>query len=187
MTALATTDDVAIALERSLTSSEEDAAAGLIELASGAVESATGRLFAPGTYTVTRRVGQGMPPRVRLPATVASVSSVSVVDPCEGTLTALDVDSYTLRKSMLYGLRRYQGREIEVTFVVSADIPTDIVALVAGVAAGRLALPAAGVTSELIGPNQVTFGNNSGRIYFSASDQAVIRRYRLPGSAIRLV
>lgn len=186
MIALATTDDVVKALERELTSAEEDAAAGLIELASAAVESQTQRIFSPGTYTVTRRVGTSLFPRLRLPATVATVASVSVVDPRDGTETVVSSDSYALRNSTLYGLGCYRGREVEVTFTVTADVPDDIVALVAGVVAGRLALPAAGVTSELIGPNQVTFGNNSGRIYFSTSDKAVIRRYRLPGSAIRL-
>jgi hypothetical protein len=184
VTALADTTDVATALERALTTAETAAAAGLIELASGAVESATQRLFAPGDYTVTRRVPMTIPTRLRLPATVDSVTALSTVDPDDGSLTA--VATYTLRNSTIYGLRSYRGCEVEVEFVVSAAVPADIVALVAGVVAGRLALPAAGVTSELIGPNQVTFGNNSGRIYFSASDKAVLRRYRLPGSAIRL-
>lgn len=185
MTALATVDDVAEALQRSLTSEEEDAAGGLIELASAAVESATHRLFAPGTYTVTRKVPVNSP-RLRLPASVASVTSVGLIDSRNGTLTTLSSSLYTLRNSTLYGLNCYRGREVEITFTVTASVPDEIVALVAGVVAGRLALPAAGVTSELIGPNQVTFGNNSGRIYFSASDNAVMRRFRLPGSAIRL-
>lgn len=182
MTAFATTEDVATALERALTGPQEDDAEGLIELASGVVASATGRLFAPGTYTVTARVNDAG--KVRLPATVETVTSVAVVNQCDGSLTA--VDSYTLRNSTLYGLRCHRRQEVEVTFVVTAEIPADIVALVAGIVAGRLALPSAGVTSELIGPNQVTFGNNSGRIYLSASDNAILRRYRLPGSAIRL-
>ncbi len=185
MTALATIADVAEALQRDLTDEEEAAAEGLLEVASGAVEAATGRLFAKGTYTVSRRVSTA-PASLRLPAKVASVTSVSVLDECDGSLTTVDASSYTLRNSTIYGLRCYRGREVEVTFVVSDAVPDDIVALVAGVVAGRLASPAAGITSELIGPHQVTFGNNSGRIYFSASDNAVIRRYRRPGAAIRL-
>jgi hypothetical protein len=189
VTALAIIDDVALALQRDLTSVEEDAAAGLIELASGAVESVTQRLFAPGTYTVTRRVpglSGALPPRLRLPATVDSLTSVAIIDPRNGSLTTISPDSYTLRNSTIYGLGCYAGQDVEVTFVVTESVPADIVALVAGVVAGRLSLPSAGVTSETTGPYAVTFGNNSGRIYFSASDKAVLRRYRLPGSAIRL-
>jgi hypothetical protein len=184
VTALAKPDDVAIALQRDLTSAEEDASEGLIELASSAVEAATQRLFAPGTYTVTRRVPLTTSRRLRLPGKASTVTSVSSVDPYDGTLTA--ISGYTLRNSTIYGLGCHGGQEVEVTFVVTEEVPAEIVALVAGVVAGRLSLPSAGVTSESTGPYAVTFGNNSGRIYFSASDKAVLRHYRLPGAAVRI-
>lgn len=176
MTALATSTDVESALGRTLTTAEADRVPQLVETASvAATVEAGGFLFTPGTYTATRRVRGG---KVRLPATVASVQSVNQIE-CDGSATA--VTDYTLRNSTLYGLT---DGLVEVAFTTTAVVPAPVVAVVAGAVAGLLAQPAAGVTQELVGPYQVTFGNNSGRVFFSASDKAVLRSYRVPAAPI---
>lgn len=174
---LAGVNDVADAIGHTLSDEETLRAEQLLNVASAAVSNKTGYRFEPGEYTISRTVRQG---RIVLPAKVAAVSEVRTVDERDGT--AITITDYTLRGSTIYGIRACFA---EVDFTVTAPIPTEITALVAGVVAGLLAMPPAGVTSEMTGPYQVTFGNNSGRIYFSASDVAVLRKYMQPRPAIR--
>ena len=174
---LAETFDVESAIGRSLTDDEAARANQLLALASAAVEERTGYRFEPGSYTVGRKVHRG---KVTLPAKVAAVSEVRAIDERDGTATV--TTAYTRRGSTLYGLTFCF---VEVDFTVTTSAPSEITALVAGVVADLLTMPPAGVTSEMAGPYQVTFGNNSGRIYFSDSDMTVLRKYMQPKAAIR--
>lgn len=181
--ALATAADVAIALKRPLTTEETAAAAPLLLLASAAVTNEAGYRFAPGTYTVERRVRNG---QVKLPAKVASVTSVAVVDQCDGTEEALTVgDDYTVRGSTLYGL---PGCWVEVVFVVSEPVPPVIVALVAGIVAQTIVTGAtAAVSSVTAGPFSTSYVDSNGRVYLSKSDKLILAPYRQPRPAIGLV
>ena len=174
---LATTVDVAAAVGHELSDEETARADQLLQVASSAVQEKTGYRFEPGSYTVGRKVRRN---RIDLPAKVAEVTAVRSVDECTGTATA--VTDYALRGSRLY----VPGQcYVEVDFTVTDAVPDEITALVAGVVGGLLMMPPAGVTSEMAGPYQVTFGNNSGRIYFSDSDMTVLRKYMQPKAAIR--
>src|SRR5688572_14101471 len=97
--ALATVPDVQKALGRPLESAEVDRTQNLLALASSAVEIETGYKFAPGTYTVGRKPRDG---KVRLPAAVASVETVTAVDQSTGNEST--VTDYTRRGATLYGL-----------------------------------------------------------------------------------
>lgn len=146
MAALATSADVEAQLGRSLTSDEEERVDALLRSASARARIRTRRNFTPGTYTVTRKVDYKG--RVRLPETVASVTSVSAVY-SDGTDDELDEDAWTLRGNVLYGLGYWC--EVEVTYVVSEDVPEEIVDAVAAIVANGIGTSDPGVQSETIG------------------------------------
>ena len=179
MTTLATPPDVEEALGRSLTAEETARAAALLLLASAAVEDHTGYRFAPGTYTVGRKPLRGT---VRLPAAVAAVTTVTDVDQFTGAATV--TEAYTLRGSTLYGLGTCY---VEVVFTVTADVPETIVSLVAGIVAATLAGPPVGAESAQAGPFQMSFVTSSGKVYLSASDKLILRRYKQPRPPVALV
>lgn len=182
MTAFATSDDVEAALGRTLTDGELERVDGLLELASGQVFAETGYYFAPGTYTI------GRPARVsklKIPANVNAVTSVKEIDQCDGTETLLTAGTdYVRRGSVLYGLRAAWA---EILFVVTAAVPTEIVALVAGMVATTLDTPGANVASDTAGPFTRSFISTSGRVYLSVSDKAALRKYKQTKPAINLV
>lgn len=190
--ALATTDDVAAALGRALTEAEEPRSESLLETASAAVEMAAGGYrFAPGEYVVTR-----VPRRkVRIPAKVDSVESVTLVDDfgAETVLTA-----WTLRGSTVYGVLPYRASqthfdlgepcslEVEIAFTVTEDVPAAVVSIVAGIVAATISAPPVGATSEGAGPFSISYADSSGRVWLSTSDRAILAKYRTPRSAIEL-
>ena len=97
MAALAIISDVEAGLGRSLTTAEIPRANALLALASAHVESGdvTGYRFAPGAYTVGRKVRDG---KVKLPAKVATVAAVRAVDQSNGAVTVLALTTnYTTR------------------------------------------------------------------------------------------
>jgi hypothetical protein len=174
MTALAVSGDVAVALGRTLTTEEDARADSLILVASAFVEEWTGYRFAPGEYTVGRKVRRG---RVVLPATVATVDEVREVDQCDGSVETLTVTTdYTTRLRTIYGLGSRQF--VEVDFTVTAEVPPVVVALVAGMVAATLEAPAANVSSETAGPFQTSYIDSSGRVFLAVSDKATLRPYR---------
>lgn len=180
MPALATLDDVAAALGRSLTDSETDRVTGLLETASAAVEQAAGNYrFAAGSYTPTRVAHR----KLRIPGAVAAVSAVNEVD-CDGTETALT--GWVLRGSTLYGVDTCE-REVEISFTVTADVPAEVVQVTAGIVAATLGAPPVGASSEQAGPFLVSYADSSGRVWLSASDRAVLGKYRTPRRAVELV
>lgn len=183
MTALADDSDVVAALGRALSTEEAARADSLILLASAAVENETGYRFAPDTYTVERRVRNG---KVKIPAAVASVTTVKAIDQHDGaeTLLVLGTD-YTRRGSTLYGL---SACWVEVVFVVTAAVPDVIVALVASIVANTIVTGAtAAVSSVTAGPFSTSYVDSNGRVYLSKSDKLILAPYRQPRPAIGLV
>lgn len=179
MTVLASEFDVGLALGRSLTAAETDRVSDLLLLASAAVEDHTGYRFAPGSYTVGRKTVGG---RVRLPAVVDTVTTVTEVDQSTGETTVLT--DYTRRGSTLYGLGACW---VEVVFTVTTAVPLVVVSLVAGIVANTLAGPPVGAESAQSGPFQMSFVKSSGRVYLSASDKLILRKYRQGRSALVLL
>jgi hypothetical protein len=180
--ALATADDVATALGRTLTEAEEARADMLIAVTTAAVDALTNNYrFEPDDYTVTRRVQSNG--RVILPGAVSAVDEVRSVDCSTGAETVLDADSYGVRGRTIYGLC---AGEVAVDFTTEAAVPAAITALVAGVAAATIGSPPVGISAESAGPFQRSFADSSGRVYFSASDKLVLAKYRTPKPAISL-
>lgn len=178
--ALATLADVETAIGRTLSGEESGRVGQLLETASAAVSAETGGFrFEPGSYTVQRRVRGG---RVRLPAKVDSVTSVSSVNTDTGVTTP--IAGWTLSGNTVYAV---DACTAEIAFTVTAGVPASIVALVAGVATATMAGPAAGVESLGTGPFSVSFIDGSGRVWFSKTDKAILCGFRLPKPAIALL
>jgi hypothetical protein len=170
--ALATSADVEAQLGRSLTSDEEERVDALLNAASVRARSRTGRQFTAGDYTVERSVDfRG---RVRLPETVDSVSEVRAVYN-DGTTEVIDEDAWTLRGNTIYNLT-YWCR-VEVDYTVSADIPDDIIAAVAAIAASGLSMSADGVQSETIGGFTIRYRDGSTAL---TTEAEVFRLYAAP-------
>ncbi|MCG7610347.1 hypothetical protein [Mycobacterium sp. CnD-18-1] len=178
--ALATPADVAAALGRTLTPEETARANQLLAIATEAVSAATGGYrFEPGAYTVCRAVRDG---RIRLPAKVASVSTVSAVDTATGAATPLT--GWELHGNTVYAVKACTA---EVAFTVTDAVPDVIVALVAGVAAATLSRPQSEAHQLVAGQFSVSFAESSGRVWFSKSDKAILSRYRPPKPAVSLL
>jgi hypothetical protein len=182
MTALAESSDVVAALGRALTAEEEARVDSLLVLASAAVSNEAGYRFAPGTYTIERRVRNG---RVKIPATVASVTTVKAIDQCDGSETALALTTdYTRRGSTLYGI---SDCWVEVVFVVTADVPDVIVKLVASIVANTVVVGAtAAVSTVQAGPFTTSYVDSNGRVWLSKSDKLILAPYKQPKPAIEL-
>lgn len=183
MTVLADTQDVEDSLGRSLTAGAETSrATALLILASAHVESETGYRFAIGSYTVGRKVRAG---KVRLPAKVATVAAVRAVDQCTGVAITLALTTnYTTRKSVVYGLA---AAFVEVDFTVTAAIPDEVIGIVAGIVASTISGPPVGASAEAAGPFSISYVNSSGKVWLSASDKAILRRYKQLASALDLL
>lgn len=182
MAVLASPEDVEASLGRSLDSSEEARCSTLLQLASAHVADYTGVRFAPGSYTVGRRVRAG---KVRLPGRAATVDEVRDIDEATGGASALAAGTdYTSRGRTIYGLG---CRYVEVDFTITADVPEDVISVVAGIAASTLSGPPVGVGSEQAGTVQVSYVNSTGKVWLSASDRAILNRYRQPRPSLDIV
>lgn len=182
MTALAITSDVEAGLGRSLSAEEIPRATSLLALASAHVEAETGYRFGPGSYTVGRKTRDG---KVVLPAKVATIAAVRSLDQDNGAVTTLALTTdYTTHGRTLYGLR---VAFVEVDFTVTEPVPLVISQLVAGIVASTLSGPPVGAASESAGPFQLSFVNSSGKVWLSASDKAILARYKQPRPALDLL
>lgn len=179
MTVLAGTTDVEKSLGRSLTAEETPRATSLLILASAHVEAETGYRFAPGSYTVGRKVRSG---KVRIPAKVAAVVAVRSVDQCSGV--SVVVTTYTPRNSVLYGL---STAFVEVDFTVTEPIPVEVVNIVSGIVASTMSGPPVGASAEAAGPFSISYVNSSGKVWLSASDKAILRRYKQAKPALDML
>ena len=182
MTALAIVSDVEAGLGRSLATVEIPRANSLLALASAHVEAETGYRFAPGSHTVGRKTRDG---KVILPAKVAAVTAVRLVDQSTGAVTVLALTTdYTTRGRTVYGL---PWGFVEVDFTVTAAVPDEVVKLVAGIVASTLSGPPVGAASESAGTFAISYVNSSGKVWLSASDKAILARYRQPKPALDLL
>ena len=194
--ALATTTDVANCLGRSLSSPEETNRANtLLLIVSSAYENEADFKFAPGTYTIGRKVHNG---RCKIPATNPTVTAVRSIDTVDGSISP--VTNFTQHRSMLYQLEgvrpnhpvrySYYPMFIEVDFTVPADgtapIPPIIVNLVANCVARTLSGPPAGVSQESVGPYHMSYVNPSGDVYISKNDRLILSRYKQAKPAINM-
>ena len=181
MAALAVVSDVEAGLGRSLTTEETPRATSLLVLASAHVESGdvTGYRFAPGSYTIGRKVRDG---KVVLPAKVATIAAVRAVDQSNGAVTVLT--GFTSHKRTVYGL---SAAFIEVDFTVTAAVPDEVVKLVAGIVASTLSGPPVGAASEGAGPFSISYVNSSGKVWLSASDKAILGKYKQVKPALDLL
>jgi len=185
MTALAVAADVATAIGRPLVAgAETNRAELLLLLASAEVETETGYKFVPTTYTITR-IPDGRK-QIVIPAAVASVQAVREINQSDGTSTTLALTTdYTVRGKVIYMQRACEV--IEIDFTVSAAVPTEIVKLVAGMVARTLAGPPTGIQSETAGPFTKNYVNNNGDVYLSKSDKLILRPYKQPKPALKLI
>lgn len=182
MTALAIVSDVEAGLGRSLTTDEIPRATALLALASAHVEAETGYRFAPGAYTVGRRTRDG---KVILPGTVATIAAVRSLDQDTGAVATLALTTdYTTHGRTLYGLR---VAFVEVDFTVTEPVPEVISQLVAGIVASTLSGPPVGAASEGAGPFSISYVNSSGKVWLSASDKAILGRYKQLKPALDLL
>lgn len=193
MTALAIITDVEGSLGRSLTVEEFPRATALLALASSHVEAETGYRFSPGLYTVGRKVRDG---KVILPARVATVADVREVDQYDGSVAALA--GYTLHGRTLYGLSGPRPNRparqwhvgpmfVEIDFTVTAAVPDDVTGVVAGIVASTMSGPVVGTSAETAGPFSISYVNSSGKVWLSASDKAILGRYKQPKPALDLI
>jgi hypothetical protein len=203
MAVYATNADVESALGRPLSVPEGLHVNALLILASALVDSETNNYkFGPGSYTVGRRVrpnnvsmySAGI---VRLPAIVATVDQVREVNPYTGIATILTANTnYTYRGKRLYifgisGRFTYaleRSLFVEVDFTITAPVPDDIVALVAGMVASTLSDPALAAANAISGSYPVARTTSVAKVWLSASDKAILRRkYRNPKYALDLL
>jgi len=183
MAILATITEVEDSLGRSLSSEEQRRAMALLELASAEVLDMTGFRFLPGTYTVGRKVRSG---KVTLPATVATITAVRAIDQVDGTVDVLTPGlDYTTHRRTVYGLDEAQF--VEVDFTVTASVSPMVSGVVAGIVATTISGPPVGTASESAGPFQVSYVNSSGKVWLSASDKSILRRYTQPRPAMDLL
>jgi hypothetical protein len=176
---LALDTDVAAALGRPLTDAESAKIDSVLVLVSAAILSATGFRFEAGDYIISRLPRRGT---VKVPAITPTVTAVAEIDSWDGTETT--VTDYTVRGSTLYGLP--YGR-VAVAFTVDADVPAEIVALAASLAAGQFSGPPVGVSSEMTGPFQVSYVDNTGKVWFSATDKLILKKYKQLAASVSLV
>lgn len=177
--ALATTTDVETVLGRSL-SAEEEAKANLLlaQVSEAVTNEAGGYRFAPGTYTIARKVGRG---RVRIPAVVDSVEEVRSLDSETGLTEVLT--GWTLRRSTLYAV---DACEVEIDFTVTEAVPPAIISIVALACVGSMTTQQ-GVTQAVAGVYSMSYVDSAGRVWLSGTDKAIARRYRLPAKAVALL
>lgn len=178
MAALAAQIDVEADLGRALTTTEAAEIDAVLEKASDYIRAKTGRKFAPGTHTVTRRARGG---RVRLDSP-DSVSSVVAIDARGG---ASDVTDWTLRGDTLYGLG--YACDVEVTYASTAPVPDEIRRLTAALVARAITSAAQpGVESQQIGSLSMRFGSGDS-IFLTKAERSTLARFRRLGGSVSLL
>jgi hypothetical protein len=128
---MATQADVEAELGRTLSAEEAAKVSTALESASDYVRAETGRKWAAGTFTVTRRPRSG---KVRLDSP-ASIASVSTIDET-GTASTVDAGTYALRGGTVYGLS--YACEYEITYVSDGTVPDELRRVVAAMVARDL-------------------------------------------------
>ena len=75
---------------------------------------------------------------------------------------------------------------VEVDFTVTAPIPDEVAGIVAGIVASTMSGPPVGASAEHAGPFSISYVNSSGKVWLSASDKAILGRYKQPKPALDL-
>ena len=165
MTDLATTNDLAQVMARTLTDDEKARAKALLEVASATVRTYTWQHFTQVTETVRLPVRGG---RVRLPQ--KPVTAVTAVSVANGSAIAyswvagqvVDCNPATVNAFELEPFRtRLQW--VDVTYTHGWEqVPADVRGIVCDIAAAALASPPedSGVQTETLGPFSTSYGTN---------------------------
>jgi hypothetical protein len=202
MAVYATQTDVENMLGRSLTTSEVSHVTSLLNLASALVDAETNYYcFAPGSYAV----GKAMRGRkIVLPGKVASVDAVRRVNKIYGTVTPLvNGTNYNYHGREIFFLSllsldsQFHGSDVdylynqyifvEVDFTVSAAIPAEIVSLVAGIVSSTLSDPMLAAANAIAGSYPIGKTSSSGKVWLSASDKAILKKYKQLAPALDVI
>ena len=195
----ATTSDVATVLGRSLASTETLHVSNLILLASQmAAEETNNYRFAPGDYTIGRFLTSR---HILLPAaSTLSVTAVRKIDQTTGAATLLTSGThYNTRGRTIYILNgstsdvrfsfdipRLNPLFWEIDFTVTDAIPTEIVALVIGIVTSTFTDPMTAASNDG-GSFAVSRVSSTGKVWFSASDKMILRKYKQTKNALEVI
>lgn len=174
---LATADDLAGRLGRTLTDAETDQAELLLADASAAVRAYCGQQFSLAEQTTRIRVRGGV---IRLPQRpIASIDAVADPDGNDLDFTWYAGDRVVLSSP-------WAATWADVTYTAGyEEIPADIVAVVCQIAGRALGRPAdqTGLSSETIGQYSYSVGGAAaaGALGMLADERAVLDRYRRVG------
>jgi len=196
----ATTADVEAAISRTLSTPEINRAAKLIILASMAVTTESNNYrFAPGDYTLGRQVRTR---QIILPCSSVgtTVSAIRSINQSDGVSTLQTVGThYNVRGKKIYVLSgitselRFSflpsdsGLYYEIDIVVTTAIPSEIVAVVAGIVASTMSDPLLASDNDIGGSYGVSRISSSNKVWLSASDKAIIKAFRVPKTGIDLI
>jgi hypothetical protein len=171
--------EVSAALGRTLDTAEQARAAALIPLASAHIEAYTGRRFTPGPHTCGRVVRCG---QVQLPSvTVDSVTTIQTLNMATGDVQ--EITDWVMRGNTIY---RLPCGYVLIDYIAGSGIPVDVAGVAAGMVAAAVETPAGSPTSETIGPFSMSFNSQSGRVWLSKSDRAILGRYKQTLAAMLL-
>lgn len=202
MAVYATRADVEMILGRVLTASEYPHVNSLLNLASALIDAETNQYaFAPGSYTIGRTVRNR---RVVLPGKIASIDAVRRINKLYGTVTNLVAGSnYNSHGreiffiSLLSTDSQFHGSEadylynkfifVEVDFTVSVPIPDEVVSLAAGIVSSVISDPMLAAANAIAGSYPVAKVSSSGKVWLSASDKKILRKYKQLPPALDLI
>lgn len=191
MEPLATLDDLAVRLGRTLSDVEETRAAALLDDASAAVRAYTGQDFTSSETTVRLVPRNG---KIALPQRpVTAVDSVKTVDGTDLVFTWWTGNSVTVGATSInwFEVNGSPTQPVDVTYTHGyTTVPADIVAVVCQIVGRAMTKPAdeAGFTQESIAGYSYALGAAaaSGAVGMLADEKAVLDRYRRPGGTARL-
>lgn len=187
MTDLASIDDLAAHMDRSISTDEVSRATALLGYASAVVRTFTGQHFTQVTETVRLPVRAG---RCRLPQyPVTGVSAVAVAEGSAITFSWVAGQVVDCNPSQLNAFEiepfRTRLQWVDVTYTHGyATVPADVVGVVCDVAAAALASPPedSGVQTETLGPFSTSYGSNyPGGVRLTQSQRDRLMPYMLPG------
>lgn len=183
---LATTADIEIAIGRTLTVIETSHAEALALLASSAVvEESNYYHFAPGDYMISRYVKNN---QLSLPSSPTStVTEIRDIDQSTGEDTVLVLGTdYNVRGNTVYLLSPSYRDLLEIDVEVTDDVPTEIVAVIAGIVSSTMSDPNLSGSMDMNGSYAVSRISSSGKVWLSASDKNIIKKYKVPKQALVL-
>jgi hypothetical protein len=191
MDPLASIDDVAARLGRTLSDDEEMRVGALLDDASAAVRSYTGQGFTAEETTarLTPRNGKLVLPQ----RPVTAVATVQTVDGDDLVFTWWSGDKVTVGATNLNWFEVYGNptQPVDVTYTHGyAAVPDDVVAVVCQIVGRAMTRPAdeAGFTQESVAGYSYSLGAAAaaGAVGMLSDEKAVLDRYRRPVGSARL-